>query len=94
MTDERKIGPNMQRLIAAFIARLSVPPGGGFADAIGVFLEKGRLQEVTREALKQTDLAITAMRAATDKFYADDEEIIAGIIMAEIDKARKDKFDE
>ncbi len=87
MTDsERKLGPNMKRLLSMFIARIAVPPGGGFASAITLFTEQGKHQRVAREALSQMDIAITAMRAAPDKYYSDDEEEIAGIILAKLDE--------
>jgi hypothetical protein len=81
----RKLGPNMKRLLSMFIARIAIPPGGGLAAGLALFTEPGRYQEVAREALKQTDIAITAMRAAPDKWYSDDEEEIAGIILASLE---------
>lgn len=92
MSDERKLGPNMKRLLAAFAARISVPPGGGMADAIAVLTTPGRLQEVTREALKQADIAVAAMRAAPDNPYGDDEETIAGALMEAVDKGMPNDF--
>jgi len=86
MSEDRKLGPNMKRLLTFFIARLSVPPGGGFAAAIESLLSAERMKENAREGLRQVDQAITAMRAAPDKWYSDDEEEIAGIILAELDK--------
>lgn len=87
MTDsERKLGPNMKRLLSNFMARVAIPPGGGMADGIALFTEPGKYQRVIREAMTLTDQAITAMRAAPDKWYSDDEEEIAGIILAKLDE--------
>lgn len=88
MSDERKLGPNMKRLLFAFMARLAVPPGGGFAGAVDVFLNPEKMKENMREALKQADLAIAAMRSAPDNPYGDDEETIAKTIIDEVDKHR------
>lgn len=91
MSDTRKLGTNMKRLMSYFIARLAIPPGGGMAAGITLFTEPGKYEAVARQALEQVDIAITAMRAAPDNPYGDDEEVIAGAIVAEIEKAQHER---
>ena len=78
----RKLGPNAKRLLARFAARIAIPPGGGIADGIEAIKN---LAEVTRRAVIQMDQAIAAVRAAPDNPYGEDEETIAGVILAQID---------
>lgn len=92
---ERKLGTNMKRLMIYFISRIAIPPGGGIADGITLFTEPGKYAAVARQALEQADIAITAMRAAPDNPYGDDEETIAGAIVDnlenELNKRRDDR---
>lgn len=83
---DRKLGPNMKRFIAHKVAREAIPPGGGMADGISVFTTPGRLAQLSRDALAWCDAAIQAMRSAPDNPYGDDEEVIAGAILREIEK--------
>lgn len=82
----RILGPNMKRLMAYRVAREAIPPGGGMASAIQSIVTPGRLSELSRNALAWCDEAINAMRSAPDNPYGDDEETIAGAIVAELDK--------
>ena len=86
MTSARKLGPNMQRLLALFTSRVAVPNGGGFADAIAVLTNPERFREVNRKGLELADQAVAAMRAAPDNPYGNDEEAIAAGILAEVEK--------
>jgi hypothetical protein len=86
MTTPRKLGPNIKRLMAFKVARDAIPNGGGFAAGMTLFTEPGRLAELSRAALEWVDQAIAAMRSAPDNPYGDDEETIAGVILAELDK--------
>lgn len=79
-------GKNKKRLIALFSSRLAVPPGGGLAAALEVLMNPERLKETTLQAVQMADDAIAAMKAAPDNPYGDDEETIAGAIVAEVEK--------
>lgn len=84
---ERKIGPNMKKLIAQFAAAYTVKTyGSSLGDSLAAFATKERIIETTGIALHLADEAINAMRQATGKFYSDDEEEIAGIILTELKK--------
>lgn len=80
---DRKLGPNAKKLLARFAARIAIPPGQGMLAGIKAIQN---MAEITRAALASMDTAIAAMRAAPDKWYSDDEEEIAGIILAELEK--------
>lgn len=83
---ERKLGPNVKRLMAFKVSRDAIPSGGGFEDGIKALTTPGRMSELSRNALVWVDEAIAVMRTAHDNPYGDDEEIIAGAILAEIEK--------
>jgi len=89
MTD-RKIGPNLKKLMIRKMARDAVPPGTGnpMGAAIESMSDKGRMIALLREALVWCDEAISVMRSAPDNPYGDDEEVIAGAILAEIEKKK------
>lgn len=82
----RKLGPNMKRLLSFWVSRLAVPPGAGMSAAISTFTTPGKLADLTRQALSEIDVALTAMRAAPDNPYGNDEEVIAGAIVDELQK--------
>jgi hypothetical protein len=84
----RVLGPNMKRLMAYAAAKESISPGGGMADALQAIATPGRLVEITRNALAFADAAVAVMRTAPDNPYGEDEEAIAGAILAELDKRR------
>ena len=86
----RKLGPNMQRFLAVCVAGITVRAGritgNHLATAIETLSSAERIKGVTLEGLKLADQAIEAMRSASDKIYSDDEEEIAAILLAELDK--------
>lgn len=80
----RKLGKNMKRLLAVRVSREAIPPGGGFAAGLDFLMNPERMKEVTRQSLEWCDQAIAAVRAAPDNPYGDDEETIAGVILAQL----------
>lgn len=83
---ERKLGPNMQRLLALRVAREAIPDGGGFASGLEFFKNPARIAHVSQKALEWCDQAIAAVRASPDNPYGDDEETIAGEILKRAEK--------
>lgn len=79
----RNLGLNAKRLLVHFVARIAIPPGAGFTAGLEALKEPG---ELTRKALAQMDIAIQAVRVAPDNPYGTDEEVVAGVILAELDK--------
>lgn len=85
MTD-RKLGPNLKRLLAIVTAKIAIPPGGGLADGMRVLTTPGAMVNAARQGLVQVDQMIAAVRSAPDNPYGDDEEIIAGAILAQLEE--------
>lgn len=85
MTGERKLGPNAKKLLTMFIARESVPPGGGLADGLKFFTDSEHRKRVIETAMTNLDLSIAAIRSAPDNPYGDDEEVIAAAILLAIE---------
>lgn len=82
---ERTLGPNMKRFLAVKVSRDAIPDGGGFADGIEFLLNPGRMADVSRKALEWCDQCIAAVKSAPDNPYGDDEEVIAGVILAQLE---------
>ena len=83
-------GKNKRRLIALFSSRIAIPPGGSVADGMEVLIDPERLKRITLQAIQMADTAIAAIRLAPDNPYGDDEETIAGAIVAEVEKRLPD----
>lgn len=88
---ERKLGPNMKRLLAMRVAREAIPAGGGIADGMNFLLDRQRMIETSRKALEWCDLAVTAIRSAPDNPYGNDEEAIAGAILANAENSPREE---
>jgi hypothetical protein len=82
---ERKLGANMKRFLAYKVSRDAIPDGGGFAAGLDFLMNPQRMKEVSLKALEWCDQAIAAVKSAPDNPYGDDEETIAGVILAGID---------
>lgn len=83
----RQMGTNFKRLVALKASKDAIPSGGGFLDGVKVLSDPDRLAKLFSEAVAFADAAIDAVRKAPGNTYGDDEEAIAGAILAEIDKA-------
>lgn len=85
-------GPNVKRLIAHRASAICIPSGGGLADGIRAIATPGKLTEALRQATKEIDLSIAAVRAAPDNQFGDDEEAIAGEILRQIEEAKRKRW--
>lgn len=90
MHADRKLGPNAKNLLTMFIARESVPDGGGLADGLKFFTDAEHRKRVIETAMTNLDLSIAAIRAAPDNPYGDDEEVIAAAILLAIELKKED----
>lgn len=79
-------GPNKKKLLTLFVARVAIPNDGNVGDGMTFLLDKQHRAEVMKQAHGLANQAIDAMRAAPDRWYSDDEEEIAGILL---DKLRE-----
>jgi len=81
-------GPNVKRLIAAKMAAIAIPPGGGFADGLKFLQSADRIKAAAREATDFVTAAIAAVKSSPDNPYRTDEEI-AGAILAKIEERKR-----
>lgn len=77
-------GPKVNRLIIYKMSCDAVPTGGGIADAIAWLAKPGAIGTSAREAEKWVSEAIAAVKSAPDNKWSDDDEAIAGEILARI----------
>ena len=84
MSNQRILGANMKKLLARVVARNAIPPGGGMADAIDSIITPGKLSKISKKSLDWIDEQIQAIRSAPDNTYGNDEETIAGAILARL----------
>lgn len=88
----RKLGPNMKKFIAHKASLIAIPPdskdpfGAGFA----LLARPDLHRSVFRDATIWCCAAVDAVKAAPDNPHGDDDEAIAGVILAGI-KTRQDE---
>lgn len=84
-------GPNVTKLITKFIAREAVPPGGGLASALEFFSNPEQRKQVLDSAEAKAIQAIQAIKSAPDNPFGDDDERIAGELLAKIQERQLTK---
>jgi hypothetical protein len=85
---KRKIGPNLKKLMVHFMAVDAIPAGGGLQAAVDLIMSPNGLRDSAMRSLAQALAAVDAMRAAPDNPYGDDEEIIAGEFVKQIEERK------
>lgn len=83
---ERKLGPNVKKLLAHFIAREAVPSGGGLADGLHFLTDPVRRRQGLEMAMSNLDAALAAVKSAPDNPYGDDDEAIAAAIIERVER--------
>jgi hypothetical protein len=83
-----KIGPNVKQLISHKMSLDAVPPGGGFADAVALLLDREKLLASNRAAIDWVKAALAAIKAAPDNTFGEDDEAIAGELLRRIDERK------
>lgn len=91
MDRTKKHGPNFMRLALEKVSRDAIPPGGGMAAGIDFFSDPKRIRETTAAAFEWAEQVIDVMRAAPDNPHGDDEEILAGVILDELERVRSNR---
>ena len=81
-------GPNVKILIAKFVAREAVPPGGGIAAAVEFLGNSERRKQVLESAEAKAIQAIQLIKSAPDNPFGDDDEKIASEILDQIQKRK------
>lgn len=86
-------GPNVKKLIAHKMSLLMVPPGcgNGLQTALAALTKPGNVVAVAKEATMWVNEAIAVMKTAPDSPYGDDDEAIAGAILAKIEEKLKEQ---
>ena len=86
-------GPNVKKLISQRIASLAIPAntpaGGGLAAGIAAITTPGRLVDLARQATKEIEDAIAAVKAAPDNPYGTDDEAIAAEILRQVEEKKR-----
>lgn len=82
------IGPNVKRLIIRKMSVDAIPKGGGFGDGID-FLMSGKIGESAKAATAWVKEALRVFKTAPDNPFGDDDEAIAGHILAGIEAREK-----
>jgi hypothetical protein len=85
---KRKIGPNLKKLMVHFMAVDAIPAGGGLQAAVDLIMSPNGLRDSAMRSLAQALAAVDAMRAAPDNPYGDDEEVIAGEFVKQIEERK------
>lgn len=85
---KRHIGPNLKKLMIHFMAVDAIPAGGGLQAAVDLIMSPNGLRDSAMRSLAQALAAIDAMRAAPDNPYGNDEEVIAGEFVKQIEERK------
>lgn len=85
-------GPNVTKLIMKFCARNVVPPGGGFVGVFDFITNPEKRLRVLARAEGEAISAIALIKAAPDNPYGDDDEKIAGVLLAGIEERKKEQY--
>jgi hypothetical protein len=86
---KRKIGPNLKKLMAHKMAIDMIPPGGDPFAFVETIMDGKKHAAVAAAALEWSILAVNAVRSAVDNPYGDDEEVIAGEILKQIEERKR-----
>lgn len=85
---KRHIGPNLKKLMIHFMAVDAVPPGGGLQAAVDLIMSPNGIRDSAQRSLAKALAAIDAMRAAPDNPYGNEEEVIAGAFVKQIEERK------
>lgn len=81
------MGPNFKKLVCHKMSVDAIPPNGGLMD--GIRFLQGDIAGAAREAQAWVRKAIDAVKAAPNNPYGDDDEVIAGEILRQIEERQK-----
>lgn len=88
-TGRRPQGPNIKKLIIEKMSASAIPAGGGLAAGIAFLSSVANIIAAAREATAWVEQAIAVFKTAPDNPFGDDDEAIAGEILAGIEARRK-----
>ena len=82
---------NKTKLLKYFLSIHAVPLGGGINDGLRFFTDETYRKEAINKAFADLELAILAVKSAPDNPYGDDENVIAGEILEQIERRKRNK---
>lgn len=85
MSSGEKLGPNVKRLLAHFMAYEAIPSGGGIGDGIDFLTNPERRHNGLEKAMSNLKAALYAVKHASDNPYGEDDEAIAAAILDRIE---------
>lgn len=83
-----KYGPNVTRLLAQFIGREAIPPGGSFNDGIAFLTDPQRRKAGIELAEKNMLAALKLIKTAPDNPFGNDDEAIAADLLKKIEQRK------
>lgn len=86
----RKLSENVRKLASLKASRDAMPDGAGLADAMEFIMDRTRFIETMKASVIWAFEAIDAVKASPDNPYGDDDEEIAGAILAQINFKKAD----
>lgn len=89
----RELGPNMRRFVAHRVSVLAIPPGtkNPLAAGIACIMDTIEQGKYWHAAVAWCCAAVDAVKSAPDNPYGDDDEKIAGVILAGIKKTQDER---
>lgn len=91
--EQRKMD-NKTKLLNHFLSIHAVPPGGGLEAGLRYFMDDAYRKEVIKKAMAELELSIAAVKNAPDNPYGDDDNVIAGEILEQIERRKKERKEE
>jgi len=85
------MGPNVKALLIEFLARIAVPPGGGLADGLATLTNPDKMRLQAKQAQAEMEIALAAVKATRDNPFGDDDEAIAGSLLALLEERRAEQ---
>lgn len=85
----RPQGKNVKKLIVRRMSVDAVPSGGGLQSAIDYLMSPSKIAESAKSATKWVFEAIDVVKTAPDNPYGDDDEAIAGAILARLEEKKR-----
>lgn len=94
MSGEKKIGPNVRKLIVEKMSHDAIPSGGGLADGIGFLSDPKKISDGVKKATQWVETALIAVRKAQEpnEFKNADDETIAAEILQKIEERRASRL--
>lgn len=90
MALEKKRGPNFMKLAFHRATVLAVPDGvkDPYTAGLEFFINQDKFKSVMKESFEFAEAAIELVKQSRDNPYGNDEEVIAGVILEQIEQRK------